>query len=133
MDFLVDFYGIREQFKGELDFFRKRPEVAGMATEDNKIIINPFSSLSKKELNAVARNEAIRLYLKENKVKPNFELTEEQQKMFSGTEYEKDPLSAKQSILARILTNDPSAKDATLDQTIMAQKIKDQIMNMTKR
>ncbi|MFZ9241516.1 MAG: hypothetical protein ACO22R_10275, partial [Chitinophagaceae bacterium] len=116
MDFLVDFYGIREPFEGELDFFRKRPEVAGMATEDNKIIINPFSSLSKKELNAVARNEAIRLYLKENKVKPNFELTEEQQKMFSGTEYEKDPLSAKQSILDRILTNDPSAKDATLDQ-----------------
>ena len=43
MDFLVDFYGIREPFKGELDFFRKRPEVAGMATEDNKIIINPFN------------------------------------------------------------------------------------------
>jgi hypothetical protein len=53
--------------------------------------------------------------------------------MFAGTEYEKDPVSAKQSILARILSNDPSAKDATLDQTLEAQKLQEQIMQMMKK
>jgi hypothetical protein len=133
MDFLVDFYGMREPYEGELKFFRERPEVAGMATEDNKIILNPFSTLSPRELSAVAQNEAIRLYLKQQDAAPNFDLTPEQLKMFKGTEYEKDSAAAKQSILARILTNDPSAKNATLDQIMQAQMIRDQILSLKKR
>jgi hypothetical protein len=132
MDFLVDFYGMRKPYEGELKFFRERPEVAGMAAEDNKIILNPFSSLSSKELKSVAQNEAIRLYLKKQAA-PDFDLTPEQLKMFKGTEYEKNPVAAKQSILARILTNDPSAKNATLDQIMQSQMIRDQIMSLKKR
>lgn len=124
---------MRTPYKSELTFFKERPEVAGMATEDNKIILNPFSTLSPQEKMAVAKNEALRIYMRQNEINPNFDLTGSQQKMFAGTEYEKDPISAKQSILARILSGDPSAKDATLDQTLEAQKLQDQIMQMMKK
>ena len=63
----------------------------------------------------------------------SFDLTKAQKSMFIGTEYEKDPLSAKQTILARILSGDPSAKDATLDQTLEAQKLQEQIMQSMKK
>jgi hypothetical protein len=133
MDNLVKMYGIRKPYESEINFFKDRPEVGGMATEDNKIILNPFSTLSPSEKSAVARNEAIRLYMRQNEIAPEFDLTKSQQKMFMGTEYEKDPVSAKQSILARILSGDPSAKDATLDQTLEAQRLQEQIMQMMKK
>ena len=133
MDNLVKMYGIRTPYKSELDFFKGRPEVAGMATEDNKIILNPFSSLSPQEKMAVAKNEALRIYMRLNEITPTFDLTKDQKSMFIGTEYEKDPISAKQTILARILSGDPSAKDATLDQTLEAQKLQEQIMQSMKK
>lgn len=133
MDFLVKMYGMRKPFPGELTFFKERPEVAGMATEDDKIILNPYSELTPVEKEAVARNEALRIYMKQNNISPEFDLTKAQEKMFAGTEYEKDPIAAKQSILARILSGDPSAKDATLDQTLEAQKLQEQIMKMMKK
>lgn len=128
MDLLVKMYGIREPFPGELKFFKKRPEVGGMAAEDNKIILNPYSALEPKEKEAVARNEALRIFMRQNSISPEFDLTKAQEKMFAGTEYEQDQIAAKQSILARILSGDPSAKDATLDQTLEAQKLQDQII-----
>ena len=44
---------MRDPFKGELDYFRKNPSVAGMATKDNKIIINPFTTISEQQKQAV--------------------------------------------------------------------------------
>jgi hypothetical protein len=132
LNYLVNMYGIREPYKSELEFFKKRPEVAGMATEDNKIILNPFSTLSKPELDAVSRNEALRLFMRQNAVSPSFDLTKSQMEAFRGSEYEKDPSAAKQTILARILTGDPSAKDATLDQTLEAQNIMAKINKMAR-
>lgn len=128
MDFLVDMFGTRDPYKGELDFFKKRPEVAGMATEDNKIILNPFSKNKPAEQQAVAKNEALRLFMKLQKVSPEFELTKEQQDFFKGTEYGSNPEAAKQTILARILSGDPSAKQATPEQLKAAEALKSQIM-----
>lgn len=120
-NFLIDMFGIREPFESELRFFKKRPEVAGMATEDNKIILNPFSKISKEEQKAVANNEAMRLFMKVAKIAPEFKLTPEQSSFFKGTEYEKDPVAARQTILARILSGDPSAKNVTEEQKQAAQ------------
>ena len=120
-DFLIDMFGMRDPFESELKFFKSRPEVAGMATEDNKIILNPYSKLSKEEQQAVANNEAMRLFMKVAKIAPEFELTPEQAGFFKGTEYEKDPIAARQTILARILSGDPSAKTATEEQQKAAQ------------
>jgi hypothetical protein len=133
LNYLVNMYGVRDPYKSELEFFKKRPEVAGMATDDSKIIINPFSTLSKNELNSVLQNEALRIFMRQNKVNPSFDLTKSQMEAFRGSEYEKDANASKQTILARILTGDPSAKDVSLDQTIEAQSIMDRIKAMQQR
>ena len=105
----------REPYESELNFFKQRPEVAGMATEDNAIILNPFSKLSDQEKQSVAKNEAIRLWLKKNNVQPQFNLTPEQFKFFRNTEYgqSKDATPLRQTIIARILTGDPSVGKVT--------------------
>lgn len=128
MNFLVDMFGTRDPYKSELEFFKKRPEVAGMATEDNKIILNPYSQNTKKEQAAVAQNEALRLFMKVTKVSPDFELTKEQQDFFKKTEYGSNPEAAKQTILARILSGDPSAKNVTPEQIQAAKDLEAQIM-----
>ena len=127
MDFLVDLFGTREPYKGEMSFFKQRPEVAGMATEDNKIILNPFSKNTPEEQQAVAQNEALRLYMKVKDVQPDFDLTESQQKFFKGTEYEKDPLNARRTLLSRILTNDPSVGVPTDAQRQAAEMLLQQV------
>ena len=121
---LVNSYGIRQPFDTELEFFKKRPEVAGMATEDNKIILNPFSSNTPEEQQSVAQNEALRLFMNQNNVAPDFSLTKEQKSMFKGSEYETNEQAAKQSILARYLTNDPSAGNLTKEQKDYANALR---------
>lgn len=127
LDSLVSKFGMRKPYAAELKFFKERPEVAGMATEDNKIILNPFSKNSPEEQQAVARNEALRLYMKMGNVEPDFELTKDQQSFFKGTEYEEDPVNARRTTLARILTGDPSAGTITSEQSQFADKFLSQI------
>jgi len=104
-------FPIREKlYPGEDQFFLNRPEVAGMAAEDNTIILNPYSSLSKKELGLVAENEALRLKMRQDEFVPEFDVTPDQVKFFEGTEYADNPIAMKQTILARIYSGDPSAK-----------------------
>jgi hypothetical protein len=104
-------FPIREKLYPEEDqFFSDRPEVAGMAAEDNAIIINPYSPLPKKQLGLVAENEALRLKMRQDEFSPNFEVTPDQVKFFEGTEYADNPTAMKQTILARIYSGDPSAK-----------------------
>lgn len=123
IDALVEKYGIRKPYQSELDFFKKRPEVAGMATEDFKIILNPFSSNTRDEQNAVAQNEALRLFMREQNIVPQFSLTKKQKSMFKNTEYGSDEDSLKQSIISRYLTGDPSVGDMNQEQKDFAQQI----------
>jgi hypothetical protein len=118
-------YPVRKPYESEDKYFKANPNVAGMATEDGAVILNPYSTLSDTEKQAVALNEAYRLYMRENKIVPKFELTEEQKKFFTGSEYANNPDAAKQTIVARILSGDPSAK-ATPQQQAEAKKIADQ-------
>ena len=127
MNFLVDFYGTREPSKSELEFFKSRPEVGGYAAEDNKIVMNPFSSLKPTEQNAVAQNEALRLFMRGQQYSPEFDLTKEQKGFFKGTEYGKNEEAAKQSLIARILTGDPSAQGITEEQKKAAADFMQQI------
>jgi hypothetical protein len=127
MDFLVDMFGMRDVNKSEDAFFKKRPEVGGMMTDDNKIILNPYSKLKPNELQGVAQNEALRLLMKLKKINPEFELTDEQVKFFKGSEYENSPEEAKKSILARILTGDPSAQSPSEEQLKSAEELKNYI------
>jgi hypothetical protein len=128
MDFLVDMFGMREPYKGEDKYFKKNPKVGGMMTDDNKIILNPYSKLNPQEKQAVATNEALRLFMKLKKINPDFDLTEDQTKFFKGTEYESSPEEAKKSVIARILTGDSSAQNPSEEQLNFAEELKALVM-----
>lgn len=97
-------------FPGEDAFFKNRPEITGMAAGDGKIILNPYSKLSKQSFFSVAMNEALRLKMrKDNYNPPKFAITDKQKKFFEGTEYEDNPKFMRETILARIYSGDPSA------------------------
>lgn len=119
-------YQTRGLFAGEDTYFRQNPSVAGMATEDGKIIINPYSTLSNTEKKAVVKNEAFRLYMRENNVVPKFAVTPQQKEAFKNTEYGGNETALKQTIVARILTGDPSAL-ATPEQRAEAKLIRQKI------
>ncbi len=116
---------VREPHPSELRFFQKHPNVGGMAASDNKIILNPHSSLSPKEREAVAVNEAARVHMRTNKnLKPSFDLTPEQTANLKGTSYENaSPQDRMATIAARILSGDPSAGAPTPEQSSFVERL----------
>jgi hypothetical protein len=116
--------GVRDQlYPGEESYFKANPHVAGMAADDNKIIMNPFSTLKDNEKQAVMMNEAARVHMRNKLIDaPNYELTPTQAEKFAT--YSKDPNDIKQTIAARILSGDPSAGDVTPEQQAYAARLK---------
>lgn len=112
----------RKPYPSEYTHFLNNPKVAGMATEDNKIIINPYSKLSDAEKNGVRTNESARLFMRKNKIPLDFELTEKQRKVFSKYSQNEDDIKA--TIVGRILSGDKSAIDPTPEQHEYASNIK---------
>lgn len=118
-------FGIQQRdklFDGEDKFFKANPHVAGMAAEDGKVILNPYSLLADNEKKAVVLNESARQYMKANKFVPDFQVTPEQAAQFKGTAYETDPKAMAETIAARILSGDPSAGAATPEQNQWVDK-----------
>ena len=121
-------YQVRQPYEGEDEYFKQNPNVGGMKTEDRRIILNPYSTLNQDQLNTVKNNEAIRLYLDDMQLTPYFNITEQQKKYFENTPYNNNP-QIKNTIAARILTNDPSAGKYTDEQSNFA----DYIYNLIKQ
>jgi len=112
------FYGIgvrQDLFPGEDDYFRRNPNVTGMAAEDDRIILNPYSRLSDTERRAVMMNEAARVHMRRNFDAPQFSLTDEQRTRFK--DYSADENDVRATVAARILSGDPSAGTSTPEQT----------------
>jgi hypothetical protein len=108
--------GMREPYESELEYFKNNPNVAGMAAEDDKIILNPYSKLKPQEREAVKLNEAARVHMRRKMLpSPRYALTPEQEKAFStyGTGNIDD---IRQTLAARILSGDPSALTPTPEQ-----------------
>ena len=104
------YYGVplREPYPSELDFFRANPNVAGMATEDDQIIINPRLADDPQNYRAVAQNEAVRVLLRQNELpRPKFELDPELLRRFGA--YSSDPQDIRETVAARWISGDPSA------------------------
>jgi hypothetical protein len=116
--------GVRNQlYPGEESYFKENPHVAGMAADDNKIIMNPFSKLKDNEKQAVMMNEAARVHMRTKLIEPpNYDLTPEQTTAFNA--YSQDPNDIKQTIAARILSGDPSALTPTPAQTEYVSKLR---------
>jgi hypothetical protein len=108
----------RNPEEGELEYFKSNPTVSGMAADDNKVILNPYSKLSKAEKDAVALNEYGRIIMRTNpNFAPNFKLTEEQTKFLGSNTYKDAPEQDRlATIAARLLSGDPSAGTPTIDQ-----------------
>ena len=97
-----------------------------MAAEDNKVILNPYSPLSDTEKKAVGQNEALRLYMREHDIDPAIQLNPQQEAFFKGTPYENAAVEKKQTVLARILSGDPSVT-ATPEQQQYANALLQQV------
>jgi len=98
-----------------------------MAAEDNKIILNPYSNLNEQQKDAVIRNEATRILIRTGQIeKPNFDLTEEQNKALDNTTYKNaSEDDRKATIAARLFTGDTSGKSATEEQMKYISKLSD--------
>jgi len=125
-------YEVRQPFDGELGFFKQNAHIAGMAAEDGRITINPFSSLSDDEKTQVAKNEAARLFIRQKNIPMGFDLTEDQIKSFKGTAYDvtQNPSvldDLKASIIGRALSGDPSSGTLTKQQKAMVGWLRPQI------
>ncbi len=106
----------RPLYDSEHAYFKENPHVGGMATEDNKVVINPYSKLTDKEKDAVRLNEASRIFLRTAGV-PKFKLGEDQEKFLNSNEYAKaSDDDRRATILARHLSGDPSAGAMTPEQ-----------------
>ena len=117
-------YRIRDRLHPTEDaYFKAHQTVTGMAAKDGTIVLNPYSSLTPEEKQAVARNEATRLFMQDEKIVPDITLTPEQQKSLAGTAYATDADAAKQTIVGRILSGDPSAGEPTPAQRQEADRI----------
>ena len=116
--------GLRpDLYPGEEEYFKKNPHIAGMAAEDNRIIMNPHSKLSDVEKQAVMLNEAARVHMRTgNMAPPRFTLTPEQEQAFSS--YSADPLDRASTVAARILSGDPSALKPTPEQQDYVQQLR---------
>lgn len=116
-DPLEYFKRTRALYPGEEEYFKSNPNVGGMATEDQYVVLNPYSKLSPQEKSAVHVNEAARLYMNKNGV-PNVSLTTEQQQNLAGLgKYaDADDNYRKATILARLLSGDKSGGIPTMEQ-----------------
>lgn len=109
-------------FPGEDAYFRANPTVGGMMTDDDRIILNPHSTLSPQEKSSVATNEYARLLMRRGKMTPPAP-TPEQRAAFRGTPYGADDAALSQTIIARILSGDPSAGRPTDEQRAFAERL----------
>jgi len=110
----------RQPYKSESKYFRKNPKVAGMATSDDKVILNPFSGLTLLQKNAVVKNERSRLLMRKAMSHPIFALTKEQKNAFKR--YSSLKRDVKETIAARIASGDPSAGRVTTAQRMYVQE-----------
>lgn len=120
---------IRKPYQSELDYFLKNKNVGGMATQDNKVILNPYAKLKPEEFQSVAANESARLVMKQDEsMRPDFALTPEQIGFLDSTTYKQaNQLDRNATIAARILSGDPSAGKPTQEQLDFVEKLKQQM------
>lgn len=111
---------LREPYPSELDYFKKNPHVGGMATEDQKVIFNPYSKVHPNNSDSIYKNESSRIFMKKFSHLPKYTLTNRQKQSFKDYGNEDE---AKQTIAGRILGNDKSAEDITDEQKEFVKKL----------
>lgn len=114
---------LRTPYLSELIYFLTAQEVAGMATPDNRVILNQFNNTANKD--AVYANEDYRNFMR-NGNQPNFTLTPEQNAFLNQTSYQNAPLQDRQqTIAARQLTGDPTGGRQTFEQNVFVNLLRE--------
>tara|TARA_R110000868_G_scaffold407157_1_gene688320 strand:+ start:87 stop:533 length:447 start_codon:yes stop_codon:yes gene_type:complete len=127
----------KELYPGEDAYFKANPKVGGMAAEDNKVIINPYSPLNDDQKNGVRLNETSRLWMRnsDESERPNMRLRRSQKKAFNtmqnGESYSQNPQDIRETIIARVISGDASAGKTTRKQRKYAEKLKSKIESDT--
>jgi hypothetical protein len=108
----------RDPTKSEREFFLKNPGIPGYASEDGRVVMNPDTSLSPEEQQAVQQNEWARIQMRQPGMAPKFNLSAEQASTLNGlphydTASDEDRRS---TIAARLYSGDPSGGQATPEQ-----------------
>lgn len=116
---------LREPYPSEIKYFKENPHVAGMATEDERVIFNPYSDVHPKNSDSIYLNEASRIHMKKSKKRPKFKLTDEQKEAFKDYGEEQD---IRETIAARIISGDESAGDVTSEQKEYANSLRNQMI-----
>lgn len=116
---------IRGLYPSEDVFFKSRPEVAGMASEDGAIILNPYSQIPEDNYIHIAKLEAARHYMNNmGDSFPKFELTPAQLKYFrDDIKYNGGEQKWKETLISRILVGDPTAGKITEEQDRAARQV----------
>lgn len=104
---------LRKPFPAELIWFSREMTVAGYCTEDEQIVLNPYLNLSRPQLASVLRNEAVRIFMRKLCLRPDIDLHHDQIAAFTGTPYEHDIDALRETIIARVVSRDPSAGNVT--------------------
>lgn len=124
---------MREPYPGELQYLQANPHVGGMATEDGRIILNPYSTLQPHEKAAVAQNEAARLAMRGMPPPPNMSkpqsgylATADAGKPYGGG----NDRAQRETIIGRALSGDPSAGQLSPEQSTYAAEVARQIQTM---
>ena len=120
-------YPVREPSESELEFFKSNSNTPGYAADDGSIVISPNAKLTPEQRKGLLMNEASRLYMRENKLIPDFDVTPEQITFFSKTPYANNKEAMRQTIVGRILSNDQSVGRITPLQEQYARWIYEQM------
>jgi hypothetical protein len=124
---------MRQPYPGELQYFQQNPRVGGMATEDGRIILNPYSPLKPHEQAAVAQNEAARLAMRGMAPPP---VMTKDQSGYLATVHDGQPYGGgndtaqRETIIGRYLSGDPSAGQMSPEQTSYAAEVARQIQSL---
>lgn len=120
-------------------WLKDRPDIPAIF-KGKKIYLNQSAKkpngryFTGKELGEAVVNEALRLSMQESGFNPVFKVTPKQQEFVEGTEYGKPENIShlKQSIIAKIMTNDKSAGDITPEQRTVADSFKNKLIDERK-
>lgn len=109
----------RAPYQSEIDFFN-RSKVPGYASPDNHVVLSP-SPAPGINPDAVAQNEAMRVYLRKKKYSADDlpYLSDDQKRFLDSTSYKSaSDLDRRSTAISRLFSGDPTAGSPTLDQSI---------------
>ncbi len=110
---------VREPTDSEIEFFRKSSHIPAYAAPDDAIVFNPFVNLTAQQRKGMILNEGARIYMRQNKIDPEFDISPAQklapwaQEYYSKGGGDKD---VKASIVGRLLSGDASVGEASPEQ-----------------